>query len=411
MNDSPQYIAQHGAMEFTNAPADLDDVRRYRVARVREQLVRNDYVGVLVFDPLNTRYTTDSTNMQVWCTHYETRCALIMADGPVVLLDYGNYPFLADGLPTVDEYRVMPALSFFGAGHRIPEAAIRFGNMINDIITEHGGGNQRLAVDRLGQEGSDALRSHGLELFEGQAVMETARSVKSAGELKLMREAIRVCQLGMDAMHSVLEPGITENALWSELHRINIANGGEWIETRLLASGPRTNPWFHESSMRVIEAGDMVSFDTDLIGPYGYCADMSRAWVCGAKPTAKQRELYQLSYEQIQHDIAILKAGMTFREVSQSAWTIPDEYCANKYGLMVHGVGLADEWPAIPYPQDWGNSGYDGVIEAGMVLSVESFIGSDKGGEGVKLEEMVLVTESGTEPMSTYHYDAALLGC
>ena len=73
-------------------------------------------------------------------------------------------------------------------------------------------------------------------------------------------------------MREALRPGITENALWAELHRGNIAGGGEWIECRLLASGPRTNPWFRESSMRVIERGDIVAFDTDLIGPYGYCS-------------------------------------------------------------------------------------------------------------------------------------------
>ena len=65
------------------------------------------------------------------------------------------------------------------------------------------------------------------------------------------------------------------------LHAENIRRGGEWIETRLLASGPRTNPWFQECGAAVIEAGDIVAFDTDLIGPYGYCADISRTWLAG----------------------------------------------------------------------------------------------------------------------------------
>ena len=73
-----------------------------------------------------------------------------------------------------------------------------------------------------------------------------------------------------------LEPGITENKLWSILHQTNIEMGGEWIETRLLTSGQRTNPWFQECSNRVIQKGDLVSFDTDLIGPNGYCSDTRR---------------------------------------------------------------------------------------------------------------------------------------
>ena len=126
----------------------------------------------------------------------------------------------------------------------------------------------------LFRSGIDALRDLGLQIFDGQEVTEIARSIKSSEELELMRATIEIAEMGMDAMKQALVPGITENALWAKLHECNIANGGEWIETRLLASGPRTNPWFYECSMRQIEVGDMVCFDTDMIGPYGYCADI-----------------------------------------------------------------------------------------------------------------------------------------
>ena len=76
---------------------------------------------------------------------------------------------------------------------------------------------------------------------------------------------------------------------------------------------------------------------------------------------------------------------------------------------MVHGVGLADEWPSIVYPQDWAGYGYDGVIELKMILSVESYIGTENGHEGVKLEEMVLITETGVERLSTYPFEEQLL--
>jgi len=161
--------------------------------------------------------------------------------------------------------------------------------------------------------------------------------------------------------------------------------------------------------MRVIDAGDMVSFDTDLIGPYGYCADISRAWVCGNEPTDEQKRLYAHAYAQVQHDIDLLKPGMTFKEVSDASWPIPGEFRANRYGCMIHGVGLADEWPNIVYPEDWNDSGYDGLIEPNMVLSIESYIGSENGKEGVKLEEMVLVTETSVERLSGYPFEECLL--
>lgn len=393
---------QHGAMEYTDPPTDIDKVRLYRLDRIRDQLKQFDYAGALLFDQINTRYATDATNMQIWCSHYETRCVFIATEGPVVLFDYGNYPHLAEGLPSVDEYRVNKSFYFFTAGSRGPERAELFANEINDLVVQFGGGNRRLAIDRLSYEGTQPLVQRGLSIHRGEEVMELARCIKSTEELVLMQQAIDVCELGIQSMRDALEPGITENALWAKLHETNIRLGGEWIEARLVSSGPRTNPWFRECSMRTIEKGDLVSFDTDLIGPYGYCADISRSWLCGDKPSDEQRRLYARAVEQIKHNTALLKPGVSFREVSEKAWKIPDEFLANRYGSLIHGVGLADEYPSFKHWPDFTEKGYDGIVEEGMTLCVESYIGSAGGHEGVKLEEQVLVTSDGVRTLSSY---------
>ncbi len=393
---------QHGAMEYSQAPVDLDRVRLYRLGRIRRELEGRDYGGILLFDQINTRYATDATNMQIWSSHYETRCVFVPTQGPVVLFDYANHPHLVTDLPTVDEYRLMPSFYYFTAGSNAEDRARTFGDQIAGLMADHGGGNKRLAIDGLSHLGCDAIRGHGIEIMDGQAVTEHARVIKSAEEIALMKASIEVCEAGLDAMRRALEPGITENALWAKLHETNIRLGGEWIETRLLSSGPRTNPWFRECSMREIERGDMVSFDTDLIGPYGYCADISRAWVCGGKPDDEQRRLYAKAVEQIEHNKSILKAGKSFREISEQAWAIPDEFASNRYGSMMHGVGLADEYPSIKHWADFEVKGYDGILEEGTTLCVESFIGVEGGKEGVKLEEQVLITRDGIEQLSSY---------
>ena len=398
-------IRQHGAMEYSKPPVNLDDVRLYRLERLREEMLRDDVAGLLLFDQINTRYATDATNMQVWCSHYETRCVFVALDGPVVLFDYANHPHLAEGLPGVDEYRPITTFYFFAASYHSEARARVFADEIDDLMRAHGGGNRRLAVDRLSFIGTDALREKGLVLADGEAISEKARAIKSSGELQLMRASMAVCEAGCQAMEEALEPGISENALWSKLHETNIRLGGEWIETRLLSSGPRTNPWFRECSMRIIEKGDLVSFDTDLIGPYGYCSAMSRSWLCGDKPSDEQRRLYAAAFEQIESNIAVLKAGRTFLEVAAKCWPIPEEFLSNRYSVSMHGVGLADEYPSIKHAVDVAGKAYDGVIEAGMTLCVESFIGSYGGREGVKLEEQVIVTEAGIERMSTYPYE------
>ncbi len=394
---------QHGAMEYSVPPVDLDSVRHYRLARVRQQLKQRDLAGALLFDQLNTRYVTDATNMQIWCSHYEARCVFVATQGPVILWDFGNMPHLAEDLPTIDEYRVITPFYFFGAGTRCEDNAKTFAKEIDDLVSTYGVGNRRLAVDRCSLLGIHALEKRGIELVEGQDVMEVARVIKSSEELELMKYSVRVCETAVANMRTAMAPGITENALWAKLHETNIALGGEWIETRLLASGPRTNPWMRESSMRVIEKGDMMSFDTDLIGPYGYCCDMSRSWICGeVKPTSEQARLYQLAAEQIRFNTELLKPGLEFRELAANAWSIPAEFAPNRYGVIMHGVGLADEYPSIKHHMDYDKKGYDGVFEPGMTLCVESYIGSIHGGEGVKLEEQVLITDTGYEMLTSY---------
>ena len=120
-----------------------------------------------------------------------------------------------------------------------------------------GGGNMRLAVDKMEPAGVDALRKRGITIVEGQELTETARCIKSPEEIELMRWTIRVCEAGMARMYDNSLPGKTENEIWAELHYENIRSGGEWIETRLLAAGDHTNPWFQECSDRIVKVHDV----------------------------------------------------------------------------------------------------------------------------------------------------------
>ena len=67
-----------------------------------------------------------------------------------------------------------------------------------------------------------------------------------------MRWTNEVCKKGIQRIYDQTRPAITENELWAWLHFENIAHGGEWIETRLLSSGQRTNPWMQESSNKIL---------------------------------------------------------------------------------------------------------------------------------------------------------------
>ena len=100
---------------------------------------------------------------------------------------------------------------------------------------------------------------------------------------------------------------------------------------------------------------------------------------------------------------------MTFREVSEKCWKIPDDFLSHRYTTLIHGVGLANEVSNIKHFDQFEAQGYDGLIESGMTLCVESFIGKEGGREGVKLEEQVKITENGAELLSTYPFELDML--
>jgi Xaa-Pro aminopeptidase len=362
-----------------------------------------------LFDPLNIRYATGTRNMAVWTMHAPSRCAFVAADGPVILFEFTSSRHVTDGSPIVDEVRPCVSWIYFLAGPRTTEKAHLWADEIESLLRRHGGKNRRLAVDRCDPLGAARLRSHGVELFDAQEPVEQARMIKSSEEIACIQSAMEVCDLAVGRMREALSPGVTENQLWSILHETNIAHGGEWIECRLLASGPRTNPWFQESGNRVIKAGDIVGFDTDMVGPFGYIADISRSWICpGAKPSSRQKKLYDLAVQQVLFNAELLRPGLSFREFAEKSWPVPDQYVPNRYMMMVHGCGFVDEYPSIAYAADWQDWGYDGRFEEGMVVSIESYIGEVGGPDGIKLEQQVVIGPTGARFLSKTPFVDAL---
>ncbi|HZE04494.1 MAG TPA: Xaa-Pro peptidase family protein, partial [Solirubrobacteraceae bacterium] len=249
-----------------------------------------------------------------------------------------------------------------------------------------------------------------LHLCDAQAPLERARAVKSGEELKCIRASLAATEVAVARLRAAVKPGVSENELWSIMHQAVIALGGDYVETRLLSSGPRTNPWFQECGDRRLAENELVALDTDVVGCHGYYSDFSRTFHTGpAEPSRQQRELYQLAHEQVQHNAELLRPGLSFREYSWRAWEIPDPFVANRYYLSAHGCGMTGEYPYLYHRMDFDESGYDGVIESGMTLCVESYIGHEGGHEGVKLEQQLLITADGTELLSSYPFEASLL--
>ena len=389
---------------------DMPALREYRLSRLQEQIRKNDCAGLLLFDPLNIRYATDTTNMQLWIAHNAARACFVPPEGKVILWDFHNCEHLSAHLPLVSEVRHGASFFYFETGDKTEAAAAHFVDEVIDVMKSHGGANKRLAVDKIETPGYVRLVENGIEIIEGQMLTEHARAIKNDNEIRAMRCAVHACEMAVEEMRYAMRPGVSENEMWAALHAGNIKRGGEWIETRILSSGPRTNPWFQECGPRIMQEGDMMAFDTDLVGTYGYCCDISRSWIVGdVTPTEEQKTLYKVAFEHVMTNIGLIKPGMSFAEMTAKAHRLPEEYRALRYGVLAHGVGLCDEYPCVRYPEDVEAHGYSGTFEPGMTLCVEAYIGAVGGLEGVKLEEQVLITETGCETLSTYRYEDALL--
>ena len=376
---------------------DFDKLRSYRLDRVRKELEKNNLEACILFDPVNVRYALDTLNMSVYNMHNLTRYCFVPVNGPIILYEYFNCEKLSEGLNLIDEIRPAITWDYFSNGDQSEAQLQKWVNEVKDLSKSYFK-SRKIAIDVLNGPAVTALNKEGIEVVDAKLILEQARVIKSSDEIKCMRSAIDVAEMGIVKMREQLKPGMTENELWSILHQTNIENYGEWIECRLLASGERTNPWMQECGNKVIQDGELVAFDTDMVGPYGYCADISRAFVVGNKFNDEQKKLYSMAVEQIDYNSRLIKDGLSFKEFTEKSWVLPEDYYPNRYSVMVHGIGLCDEWPAIRYPTDGGER--SGTFQKNMTITVESYIGKVGGKEGVKLEQQYLIGENGLELMS-----------
>ncbi|GBQ26205.1 aminopeptidase P family protein [Gluconacetobacter azotocaptans] len=389
---------------------DVDALRKGRLARLRAWMVKAGYGAVVLFDPYNQRYATGSRNMFGYFLRNSTRYFFVPAQGPIILFEYPQTYHVTMVLDTVDEARPS-RLVWSSVSNRDEETADAFAAEIADLLRQHGGGSTKIGLDRCAHLHAVALQKQGCVVQDCQGEILAVRAVKTPEEIRCLQVSMAGSEAAVASVRDAIRPGVSENELFAIMYQEVIRQGGEFIETRLLSSGQRTNPWFNEAGGRKVRPGELVALDTDTIGCYGYYSDFSRTFRCGpGRPSDEQKFLYRMAYEQVQHNIELIKPGMAFREIAEKAWKIPDRFVEQRYTSVMHGVGMHGETPFIAHAMDYDTYGREGHLLPGMVVSVESYIGEKGGREGVKLEDEVLITETGTELLSRFPYEDALLG-
>ena len=273
-------------------------------------------------------------------------------------------------------------------------------------MRQHNGSENTLAIDRFPLAATDALRQKGLRLTDADAVMFKARHIKMAIEIAYVQEAMMRVEKAVADFESNINPGMTEAEVWAGFHQGFIRREGQYLTTRLLQSGERTFPYFQECGNRRLRRGDLVCLDTDALGYRGYAVDFSRTFLCGdEKPTSVQRHLYGLAKQQLDHNVDIIQPYRSFEEIAEAAWPVPEQHQDSRYYCIAHGLGMSGEYPNIPHKVKGRPYPLNGEVKPGMILCVESYIGAKTQGQGVKLEQQLLTTESGTICLSQYPFD------
>jgi Xaa-Pro aminopeptidase len=387
----------------------FEQLRLERLERLQSSLRRHGLPVCLLYNPGNIRYATGVALMDVWAATTFSRHCLVPAEGSPILFEYGGAVEQSQRL--VDDVRPMAYWQFEGV--RAHEVARRWAAGMRSALRELGLEGEPLAVDKLDTPGWLALQDEGIRILDVSPATIDAREIKTGQEIALCKINGAIGDAMLAAFEAAIRPGVREYELLAVLADTLLRYQGEAVFSRLVASGTNTNPWLREASDKVVMPGDIVAVDTDANGYEGYVIDVSRTFLCGERPTPDQQDAYRAAYECVVGMAELVRPGTTFEDFCYAAPRLPERYRQQRYSFQAHQAGLEDEGPFIPYPEDVESGALsvpDRELQEGMVLCLECYAGEVGAPFGVKLEDQLLVTADGCELLSTYPFDATLLG-
>lgn len=274
---------------------------------------------------------------------------------------------------------------------------------INDILR---GDN----VKRLGFESKDLLFSRYQDLKNKLDVDELLpikdeitrlRRIKTPNELEYIKQAEGIGDKVFTEILTFIKPGMTELEVAARIEYLLKLYGGEKLSfSAIVASGVNSSMPHAVPTVKKIENGDFLTMDYGCVYE-GYCSDMTRTIVVG-KASDKQKEIYNIVLEAQLAALDVIKAGLKGKDVDKVARDII--YNAGYEGCFGHGLGhsvglFIHEDPRLSPSEE-------GIIEAGMIETVEPGI-YVRGYGGVRIEDLVVVTEDGYENYT--HSDKSLI--
>jgi Xaa-Pro dipeptidase len=386
------------------ARVDMERLRQYRLARVKEALEASELGAVLLFETSNIRYAT-STHIGYWAFNKGERYALITRTGRPRIWDFGSaakahrlqLPHMYDthnsvGGNTGLQGAIAPVV---GLQHRASEE-------IRSVLREEGVGDMPLGVDLAETSVFLELLKAGLDVRDGQQVMMKAREIKNQDEILLLTQACAMVDGVYQDIFEALKPGVRESDIVALAHARLFQMGSEFVEAINSIAGERCSPHPHVFSDRLIRPGDQAYFDIIHVNQ-GYRTCYYRTFVVGRATTA-QRDAFKRSREWMDAAIDLVKPGVTTDQIA-AVWPRAEEFGfvdeMDAFGLQFgHGVGVGlHERPIISRL----NSFADPIeLEEGMLFALETYCPADDGRSAARIEEEVVVTADGPQVITLF---------
>ncbi|MEM1429187.1 MAG: Xaa-Pro peptidase family protein [Pseudomonadota bacterium] len=396
----------HTAVDFERR-VDHDRLRRYRLSRARAALQASDCGSLLLFDVNNIRYVS-GTKIGEWERDKMCRFCLLTGDTAPYVWDFGSaavhHRKYADWLDP-EHCRA----GVVGMRGTIPPSfglMKRYAEEIAGLIREAGMADMPVGVDYAETAMFFALQEAGLKVVDGQQIMLSAREIKNWDEIQLLTQAASMVDGVYHMIYEELKPGVRENEIVALANKMLYEMGSDDVEAINAISGERCNPHPHNFTDRYFRPGDQAFFDI-LQSYQGYRTCYYRTFNIG-RATPDQNDAYIRAREWLDAAIAAIKPGVTTDQVAKlwptaESLGFPNELAA--FGLQFgHGLGLAlHERPIISRAVSLENPM---EIETGMVFALETYCPAKDGYSAARIEEEVVVTDTGCEVISLFPAEA-----
>src|SRR6266404_6353094 len=389
------------AVDWENR-VDFDRLRRERLARAKELLVKSEMGALLCFDMNNVRYLT-ATHIGTWAQDKANRFTLLPQNDEPILWDFGSAakrhqlhcPWLGE--------RSRAGISVL-RGAMTPEMgrAEDVAKKIRIELEMRGLHKEPVGIDIIELPVLFALQKEGIKVVDGQALMSEARLIKTRDEISLLNHSAMMVDAAYDELYRAMKPGMSENKAVGLATKVLYDLGSEYVEGINAISGERCNPHPHVFSDRVLRPGDPVYYDI-LHSYMGYRTCYYRTFAIGYGSHALV-DAYARCRDYLDAAISLIRPGRTTAEVA-SVWPkaqdfgFPNEEAAFalQYG---HGIGLAIwEKPVISRLVSFE---HPLEIKPGMVFALETFWPSKDGWSAARIEEEIVVTETGHEVFTRF---------